>query len=276
MLKLYTNKLFLMEYKPVRMKQFNIRRLVTIVPAGILMLVIALTIGITSVSAYDCGTYSAGTYNEGDYGTGESCPTDSGTPTNPTTPTTPTTSQPSGTGSTGTTTSNGSPNTTTPPLTQNPVEGSQSITLNDYAAYLNGDGQEVTMKVGDKVYFTVGSESHSATVKEITATYVVVTVASTPVDVTIPLGKTINYDVNKDGTEDLKMSYKNISADGLSATVIFTSLAVADNAAPVVTENESVEQKQSYLWLIIIGVIILVIVVALIVRKRVTSKTPNA
>lgn len=257
------------------MKQLNIRRFVTIVPVSILMLVIAFTFGINSANAhaeYECGTYSAGTYNEGNSGTGESCPTDGGTPANPTTPPT---SQPSGAGSTGTSSSNGSTNTT-PPLTQNPVEGSQSITLNEYAAYLNGSGQEVSMKVGDKVYFTVGSEGHSVTLKEITADYIIVTVASTPVDVTIPVGKSVNYDVDKDGADDIKMSYDSFAADGLSSLVVFGALVTPDTATPVAAEVDPVKAEQNYTWIVIVGAVLFVIIAGVVIRKIVASKTPAA
>jgi hypothetical protein len=217
---------------------------------------------------YACQTYGAGVYDAGNAGTGQDCPTDSTTPT-----TSPTTT--AGTTSGSASSSNGSTSTSTIPPSDTPVEGSKLITLDDYTAYVDGSGQPVDMKMGDRVYFTVGSDSHTITLKTLSSTSIVVTIASTPVDVTVPFGKAVSYDVNKDGMNDITIAYKSLSSSGDTATVVFSKYLAATTTAPATT-NTTPASTSNYWLLVIVAIVIVVAIISLIVRSRISSKTPTA
>jgi hypothetical protein len=238
---------------------------VPIIAAVLFLAVTPFVLGSSNTYAeYACQTYGAGVYDAGNAGTGEDCPTDTTTPA--TTPGTTTGSNSSSNGSTG---------TSTIPPSDTPVEGSKSITLDDYTAYLDGSGQPVDMKMGDKVYFTVGSDSHTITLKTISSTEIVVTIASTPVDVTVPFGKAVSYDVNKDGVNDITIAYKSLSSSGDTSTVVFSKYLAATTTAPATT-NPASASTSNYWLLLIVAIVIVIAIIALIVHSRLAQKTPNA
>lgn len=233
-----------------------------------------------SHAEYDCETYSSGNYSAGDSGTGDACPTadtSTGSGTSSGSTSTATTSGASSTTkSTSTTTTSGDTTTTT----TTPVDGAKSVTLNDYAAYENGSGQTLTVKVGDKAYFTVGSEAHTVTIKEVTADYIIFTIASTPTDVKVPYGQSVNYDVDKDGKNDITLAYNSLSDDKSTATVAFSAIATTDEAAakPVSVQSTTPSEntvKSNYWWILIPAVIIVAIGAFFIIRKNRASKKGN-
>lgn len=149
---------------------------------------------------YGCGTYGAGDYGDECSEKQEQPPDDddedTDTPTdNKPDPVTPGTS--------------GTPPSTDDPDEPEPEEPAESdrIILNDYSRYSSGTGQSFSLALNQVLYFTLDGEEHSVTVKEITADYVVVTIASDPVDVTVNRGETIQHDVDGNGTNDLEIAY---------------------------------------------------------------------
>lgn len=141
-----------------------------------------------------------------------------------------------------------------------------NIYLNDYQEYIAGTGKPLTLNQGQVIYFTHKEEDHSATVKEVGASYVVVTVASTPTDVMVRLGETVEHDVNDDGINDISITYKGMIND--KADLVFKQLVVK----PEIANTHSTEKlKIDYwwlLWLLLIAAMILI----LVTRDRNKSK----
>jgi len=222
------------------------RRIVLII--GVLLFVTLLApLGV--YADYECGTYGAGDFGATNYQN-----TDCSTAT--------------------TGTSTPAPIdliATTPDTETTAVDVSQqdSILLNDYQEYVDGQVKTLTVSVGQVIHFILNNEQHTITIKSITDQEVGITIASTPHDVTIQKGQTVKDDVNGDGTKDIAISYFS-SGVGV-ATMGFRQLPVentqaADNAAPVAA-------KANYMWIIWVGagVVVLAIIIGIIawrVHKR--------
>lgn len=157
-----------------------------------------------ATGTYDCGTYGGGTYDQTDCTDASSSSTDSSSAGGS-----------SSSSSTSTSTGNGASTSTST---------TDTIVLNDYSEYTASTGKSLTFTTGDVFYFNLGGEKHTITVKSIDASRLILTIASTPTDVTIPIGQTVNYDVDKDGTPDIAITYSSVSADGATATAIFRAL----------------------------------------------------
>lgn len=140
----------------------------------------------------------------------------------------------------------------------------QKISLNDFQEYLTGVGKQLNLKVGQVVYFTVDGHEHSATVKEIGNGYIVLTLASTPFDVTLMVGQTGRYDVSGDNQSDVEIRYSGLQ-DGL-ANLSFRQL----NAAAPVEASLNVQpvKAQSTNWWLWILVGIAGIAVLVVLRRR--------
>lgn len=174
----------------------------------------------------------------------------------------------------------GSGNSSVGDTCSTPVDGAKSVTLNDYAAYENGSGQTLTVKVGDKAYFAVGSEAHTITIKEVTAGYIIFTIASTPADIKVPYGQSVNYDVDKDGKNDITLAYNSLSDDKSTATVAFSAIATTDDAAakPVSVQSTTPSEntvKSTYWWILIPAVVVVAVGAFFIIRKNRASKKGN-
>ena len=99
---------------------------------------------------------------------------------------------------------------------------STKVLLNDYPEYSLA-GKEVTMQPAQVVWFHVDEEQHSATIKQVGTNFALITIASTPRDVSINLGERKQYDVNDDGVNDLEIYLAGISNG--KANLIFKQLA---------------------------------------------------
>jgi hypothetical protein len=210
---------------------------------------------------YPCGTYSAGEY-ESDCALEEPAATNnSGTTT-------------SGTSSTG---GSNSPTVDSPEsidVTEFPVD---AIILNTFEDYSSDIGKRLDVNVEQVIHLTVNSEKHTITVKTITDQYVIVTIASTPTDVKIALGDIVNYDVDKDGSNDIAISYFG-PASGVAVmnfrqiaqpAITTTGQVTDDTTAPAAT----VDGNKWWIWVLIVGGIITItaIVWAIIAKRRKTA-----
>lgn len=156
--------------------------------------------------------------------------------------------------------------------TQSDIPDSQNkILLNAFTEFANGQGKQITLKKGQTVYFTVDDKEHSATVKEFGEDYVVVTFASTPVDVQIRIGQTVQHDVNGDGIPDITATLNNIT-NGV-VNISFKQLAAPAATIPSSNQDQVGESNfwDSY-WLYIIFVITTVTLVLMIMLHH--RKTP--
>ncbi len=126
-----------------------------------------------------------------------------------------------------------------------------SILLNDFSGYFQSSGVTLDLKVNQVIYFDVTvngvSERHSITIKKIGPDCVVLTLASTPYDVTLCVGDTKQYDVNGDGVNDIEISLNSISTNG-KANLTFRALKPPSTPAPAAA---AVEKHHNWLWLIV-------------------------
>jgi hypothetical protein len=90
-----------------------------------------------------------------------------------------------------------------------PVEPKQDLSASD--DFKDGQDVDVTLKPSETVTYSIGSETHSATLKSIGDTFVVITLASTPFDVTLHVGETKSYDVSNDKKNDIRITLRGIS-----------------------------------------------------------------
>jgi hypothetical protein len=206
-------------------------------------------LGVQSAHAeFDCGTYGAGDGFGLDNYASSSC--DTATPTESNSSTT-----------TNTSTTGGGTTTSTTDDTQLPVADDATtqatITLNDYEDYTSGIGKSLELIEGQVVHFTFNGEQHTITIKTITDNYIVVTIASTPHDVTVQKGQTVKYDVDGDGSTDISLSY--VSATAGVATIIFNQLV---KPAPSPASNQP-----SYWWVLWVGLSIVIVIIILVIAK---------
>jgi hypothetical protein len=150
----------------------------------------------------------------------------------------------------------------TTPVVASPSSG-DIIVLNRYEEYVGGTGKDLSLKVGQVIYFNLDDEQHTATIKEVGSDYVIVTIASTPTDVRIPLGQDLNYDVNKDGVNDINISFKGVTEK------------VADMTFKQLAETPSINRsaRRNYNWIPIITMVTLAIVVFYWAGKRKVSSS---
>lgn len=152
-------------------------------------------------------------------------------------------------------------------------ETETKILLNDFANYF-GEGVLLDLEVNDVIYFMVNGEEHSATVKEIGDGYIVLTLASTPHDVTIALGQSSQSDVTGDEQADIAVTY--VSVVDNKATLKFRQLALTDDAPAVSTpravpsqQNATATQEKAFNWQwIVIAVVVVLGIVVIVVFKR--------
>lgn len=143
------------------------------------------------------------------------------------------------------------PNTTpTPPeqTSQTPIATGDAILLNDYHEYTNDIGKQLRLDAGQVVYFNHQEQRHSATVKEVSNDYVVVTIASTPRDLQVKVGQEVYYDVDGDGTDDIYIMLRGIN-NGI-ADLVFKQLSVV---VPI-TQVSTVKQSFNYWWLLLVAI----------------------
>jgi hypothetical protein len=135
-------------------------------------------------------------------------------------------------------------------------------------------GYTVLLAKGSSVNFDVAAASHSLKVEGVFGGSANITVSSDPVNFELNVGDTKKLDLNDDATYDISVLLKEIV--GAKANVVLTSIdeAVPADASPVVAsvdeeptiDDDSDEGNGQIPW-IIVGIIILVVVVALILKK---------
>lgn len=219
-------------------------------PASLFAVFFAASFAVTIPTAYavdfECNTYSAGNYNE-------ECasPTTSSDNLNS-----------SNTAATSTTADSNSTNDSVPNDST-----SQYILLNNYDEYSSSTGKMLEVQVGQVIYFTSNNETYTITIKIITDNYVVVTIAYEPTDITINLGKTVDYDVNKDNSSDIAISYISTSANG--ANLKFQQLNKTSSSDKPATESINNDTTSTLkLWQIITAVTIFVATLIIILVRR--------
>lgn len=215
-----------------------------------------------AVGEYQCGTYGGGDYNQTD------C-------TEPTT-TTPPTTTPQPSSSTPPKINSG----TTPPSTSTP---DNTVVLNDFSEYTATAGKSLSIKTGDVFYFNLKGDKHTVTVKSFDANTLVVTIASTPTDVSVAKGQTVNHDVDEDGTPDIAITYSGTSSDNASATTVFRALSTsAAEPTPTTTGTSTntstggttATEKSTNMWWV--WIIPIVLGVALLIWALVAAKRRKA
>ena len=145
-----------------------------------------------------------------------------------------------------------------------PVPTETKISLNDFVEFTNGQGKQLDLKIGQVIYFTVKGIEHSATVKEVGADYVIVTLASTPQDVRLGLGQTGQYDVDGDGKPDIEISLRTI-VNGVAGV---TFKEVTERISQPISSNDTaVGRATNWLfWLLIGGGITFMLLIVVIGR----------
>lgn len=160
--------------------------------------------------------YGSGTYNKCAYGNG--CPATGGrSPSEPGNISTPANSQPS-----------------------------DQILLNDFTEYFGELGKRLYLQTNQVVYFDITAgqttKRHNITVKEVGSSYVVIVLASDPIDAKLVVSDIRQFDVNGDDVADIQISLANIS-DSV-ATMIFKNLGVSSpSVAPPSSSLQQISTK---------------------------------
>jgi len=147
-----------------------------------------------------------------------------------------------------------------------------SYSLDDLPDYLQGNGEVLTLSVGQVVHFTLTRhgklEQHTATVKEIGGNYVVLTIASKPFDVRLQIGE--NKQISISGVPAL-----NVTLQGLwngQATIQF-SRVVAVQATQHAKAGASHSRHHAWYQVVIGFAVFLVLAgLALGVRRSVNKR----
>lgn len=195
---------------------------------------------------YECGTYSAADYSR-------ECP-DSTPPINTDT-----------SHNKGTSIDSQSDPTDQNTKTDTATEGNGVILLNKFELYSTENGQSFDLSQRQIVYFLVGDHKHSITVKKITSEYLIVTIASTPTDVTIQRSKTIKYDVDGDKKYDIAISYLHSTNNG--ALLSFSSNIASNNLNIRMQDTTNM-----WPWVIIASIGILSFITTVIITRRTKTK----
>ncbi len=140
---------------------------------------------------------------------------------------------------------------------QNTSTPLQSILLNDFSEFLNGSGKTLSLEVGQIIYFEHNGERHSITIKEITDNYIIATIASTPTDIRINKGSTIEHDVNDDGKNDLRLQLGGTTASTATLSIALIAQSSTSAAADTPdTPNEAINLASNFpiasAWILVI------------------------
>ena len=140
----------------------------------------------------------------------------------------------------------------------------ESIDLSNDKLFLSESGKQLDLKLNQVVYFIVNGERHSATVKEIGADYVILTIASTPFDVRLSLNSPQDIDVDKDGKNDITIQL--LATTGGTATLNFKQLS-EKISAPVASNDTMIGQINNTLfYLFILGAVSFVLMLLILGR----------
>ncbi len=129
---------------------------------------------------------------------------------------------------------------------------------------------------GGSLKFTVNNEEHMVIVKEIGKDSVILTVKSTPFDLSLNKGDTKDVDVDGDGAEDVNIKFNGVFFNKADITLTLLERAPAkttteEKVTPPSKVSEAIKkvtEGKGGIWLVIIVVIIIVVVGYLLVRKR--------
>lgn len=216
----------------------------------ILGLVALLSLGQTALAS----PYGSGTYGNCEYS--RDCPTSS---------------QPGGGGSSGGSSGSGTSTTAEPGV----------ILLNDFSEYFAGVGKELTLSPGQVIYVDINNdgvtERHSITIKEVGADYVIVVIASDPIEVRFELGDVKKFDLSDDNEDDIEI--KLISISNGKATFNFRALSATVQPTPITSTPTEAEPTISS-NLIVLGLSALALLSALIIffllwKRRKDRKDQN-
>ncbi len=151
---------------------------------------------------------------------------------------------------------------------QAPV-GKKIITGSEDLGKVSEAGDSRQIRKGANVKVNVKGESHTITVKALSPTEVTLTVESTPQEVVIKKGETLDVDVDQDGQNDLAITYHQQIKTGERAAADITLKTVATPAEPkkdTTKEPPKVDEKEGILAggsgsLIVVVIVIIAIVV---------------
>lgn len=131
--------------------------------------------------------------------------------------------------------------------------GGESILLNDFDTYFN-TGKQLTLAGNQIIHFNIEkpeqTENHTVTIARVGDKYVDIIIRSDPITARLAIGEMRQFDVNKDGQNDIEITLLSI-VDG-QAEMNFTQL---EQPAAVVSSERSTWQW----WWIVIGFAVLVI-----------------
>ncbi len=230
------------------------KRIKIFIASGLTLLL--LLSSTSALSATTDGAYTCGSYGGGDYTTG--CTTPAANASGSNTP------------------ANNSATTQAPTA---PTTGEQ-ILLNDFSEYAADGGKQLSLGVTQIVNFNIvksdsTTEPHSVTVKEVGADYVVVTIASKPVDARLTINETKEFDVTEDAVNDIEITLNSIT-DG-KANLTFKQLGAVAVKTPAVAVTAAKSAKKTNYWLLGISGLILAAGVGLffVVLKRTRNTSKN-
>jgi uncharacterized repeat protein (TIGR01451 family) len=87
-----------------------------------------------------------------------------------------------------------------------------------------GEVYSTSVRESNSVSYYFGGENHTIKVTDVLNDSVILTISSTPYNITLAIGETRNVDMNGDGTNDLAIKFTGISG-GINANLEFTKLA---------------------------------------------------
>ena len=129
-----------------------------------------------------------------------------------------------------------------------------AVSLNNYSQYMSGQGQPFAVTIGQVFHFTIVNngvtEHHTATIKSIGNGYVIVTIASTPFDVRIPLGTV--QTIQLDGQAVMTISLNGLSTN--HADLVFKQVQTIALAQAV--PHDSTSSYQSVIAILTLMVIV--------------------
>lgn len=109
------------------------------------------------------------------------------------------------------------------------------------AGKLTDDGFSRLMRVGATTKFSLRSQDHSLSVKELSDEQVTLIVRSTPMDIILRKGETKNIDVDQDGQDDLEITFHKQFNRYADLTV---SLLTSQNPLSEKTTSEKTSEQQ--------------------------------
>jgi len=246
-------------------------RLLLSVCTAVLTIIIAFLLTFLSAhragAEYACGTYGAGDYTSSSY-QDASCDTVT-TPTTITPDTATSSASTTTSGTSGSSSSSNASNTVLPAEAPTPVDQTTAVNLETYPRYTNGDGQHFLSKKGQQFTFLVNGTKYTATLKDVTASQIVVTITGTTDDIIIPRSATAETDVNKDGIKDISFGYADLQGEQAEVVIHKVMPAATETTGAIEASSRAKSSSFTFLfWLIPLLLILIAIIIALLRRRR--------